>query len=208
MHSCSPFYVPYCAQKKEEFFMAGKKTGKRLLTWVLVLVMALSLLPLNALAEDIPTEYNPTIKWPGGLIERTVNVTLFYENENTKLGTVSSKGYGTTPTITVPSGIEVYKSETSSGCTYAANIFTFWNIADKSGDLKLYTRSTAGQRGIRSRSSMFSTMIAAGPRHLLKRRSSIKTKKPFRLPRRIIAARSMLPPAMQKLRKTPSADWL
>ena len=32
--------------------MAGKKTGKRLLTWVLVLVMALSLLPLNALAED------------------------------------------------------------------------------------------------------------------------------------------------------------
>lgn len=32
--------------------MAGKKTGKRLLTWVLVLVMALSLLPLNALAEE------------------------------------------------------------------------------------------------------------------------------------------------------------
>ena len=30
--------------------MAGKKTGKRLLTWVLVLVMALSLLPVNALA--------------------------------------------------------------------------------------------------------------------------------------------------------------
>lgn len=32
--------------------MAGKKTGKRLLTWVLVLVMALSLLPLNVLADD------------------------------------------------------------------------------------------------------------------------------------------------------------
>ena len=31
--------------------MAGKKTGKRLLTWVLVLVMALSLLPVNALAK-------------------------------------------------------------------------------------------------------------------------------------------------------------
>ena len=30
--------------------MAGKKTGKRLLTWVLVLVMALSLLPLNVMA--------------------------------------------------------------------------------------------------------------------------------------------------------------
>lgn len=32
--------------------MAGKKTGKRLLTWVLVLVMALSLLPVSALATD------------------------------------------------------------------------------------------------------------------------------------------------------------
>ena len=30
--------------------MAGKKTGKRLLTWILVLVMALSLLPLNVMA--------------------------------------------------------------------------------------------------------------------------------------------------------------
>lgn len=34
--------------------MSGKKTGKRLLTWVLVLVMALSLLPLNALAANGP----------------------------------------------------------------------------------------------------------------------------------------------------------
>lgn len=34
--------------------MAGKKTGKRLLTWVLVLVMALSLLPINALAAGGP----------------------------------------------------------------------------------------------------------------------------------------------------------
>ena len=32
--------------------MPGKKTGKRMLTWVLVLVMALSLLPLNVLAAD------------------------------------------------------------------------------------------------------------------------------------------------------------
>ena len=35
--------------------MTGKKTGKRLLTWVLVLVMALSLLPLNALAKSNST---------------------------------------------------------------------------------------------------------------------------------------------------------
>lgn len=36
--------------------MAGKKTGKRLLTWVLVLVMALSLLPINALADEADDE--------------------------------------------------------------------------------------------------------------------------------------------------------
>lgn len=36
------------------FLWLEKKTGKRLLTWVLVLVMALSLLPLNALATDDP----------------------------------------------------------------------------------------------------------------------------------------------------------
>lgn len=43
--------------------MAGKKTGKRLLTWVLVLVMALSLLPLNALAAEngMPENTNPSI---------------------------------------------------------------------------------------------------------------------------------------------------
>lgn len=39
--------------------MAGKKTGKRLLTWVLVLVMALSLLPLNALAGENDVSENP-----------------------------------------------------------------------------------------------------------------------------------------------------
>ena len=63
MHSCSPFYVPYCAQKKGGFFMAGKKTGKRLLTCVLVLVMALSLLPLNALARSCPFAYGPAPLW-------------------------------------------------------------------------------------------------------------------------------------------------
>ena len=31
--------------------MSEKKVGKRLLTWVLVLVMTLSLLPLNVLAQ-------------------------------------------------------------------------------------------------------------------------------------------------------------
>ena len=50
MQIASPFFAPY-RQKKEDFFMSEKKVGKRLLTWVLVLVMTLSLLPLNVLAE-------------------------------------------------------------------------------------------------------------------------------------------------------------
>lgn len=33
--------------------MYGKKTGKRLLSWVLVLIMALSMLPLNVLAGEV-----------------------------------------------------------------------------------------------------------------------------------------------------------
>ena len=36
--------------------MSEKKTGKRLLSWVLVLIMALSLLPLNVLADVIPLD--------------------------------------------------------------------------------------------------------------------------------------------------------
>lgn len=38
--------------------MSEKKVGKRLLTWVLVLVMTLSLLPLNVLADEIPEPDN------------------------------------------------------------------------------------------------------------------------------------------------------
>lgn len=35
------------------FFMREKKFGKRCLTWALVLMMTLSLLPVSALAEDV-----------------------------------------------------------------------------------------------------------------------------------------------------------
>lgn len=51
MQITPPFFAPY-RQKKEDFFMSEKKVGKRLLTWVLVLVMTLSLLPLNVLAAS------------------------------------------------------------------------------------------------------------------------------------------------------------
>ena len=52
MQIVSPFFAPY-RQKKEDFFMYGKKTGKRLLSWVLVLIMALSMPPLNVLADEV-----------------------------------------------------------------------------------------------------------------------------------------------------------
>ena len=54
--------------------MAGKKTGKRLLTWVLVLVMALSLLPVNALAK------------PNGKHNVKVNFAVLYIDDSFYLG--------------------------------------------------------------------------------------------------------------------------
>ena len=57
MQITPPFFAPY-RQKKEDFFMSEKKVGKRLLTWVLVLVMTLSLLPLNVLADETASSDN------------------------------------------------------------------------------------------------------------------------------------------------------
>ena len=106
--------------------------------------MIISLLPTTALAAKIPAEYAPIFKWAGGLSERKINVELFFENESSPLGTTSSVGEGTICNINVPNGKEIYKSDASSGCSFAANKFTFWEVWDKSGDLKLYTRSKAG----------------------------------------------------------------
>ena len=59
--------------------MSEKKVGKRLLTWVLVLVMTLSLLPLNVLADEagetqdvIQGYYDQN----GGLLAQTVQICL------------------------------------------------------------------------------------------------------------------------------------
>lgn len=117
---------------------------KRLCAWLLCLVMMFSLLPVSAAAAGIPAEYAPIFKWAGGLNKRKINVELFFENESSPLGTTSSEGEGTICNINVPNGKEIYKSDASSGCSFAANKFTFWEVWDKSGDLKLYTRSTAG----------------------------------------------------------------
>lgn len=117
---------------------------KRLCAWLLSLVMMFSLLPVSAAAAGIPAEYAPIFKWAGGLSKRKINVELFFENESSPLGTTSSEGEGTICNINVPNGKEIYKSDASSGCSFAANKFTFWEVWDKSGDLKLYTRSTTG----------------------------------------------------------------
>ena len=117
---------------------------KRLCAWLLSLVMMFSLLPVSAAAAGIPAEYAPIFKWAGGPSKRKINVELFFENESSPLGTTSSEGEGTICNINVPNGKEIYKSDASSGCSFAANKFTFWEVWDKSGDLKLYTRSTAG----------------------------------------------------------------
>lgn len=72
--------------------MAGKKTGKRLLTWVLVLVMALSLLPLNALAK--PSEKTD---WTADIYAVIVDA----DNKITSINTLTSKEYsGTTEDFT------------------------------------------------------------------------------------------------------------
>ena len=66
--------------------MSEKKVGKRLLTWVLVLVMTLSLLPLNVLADE------------GG--EAAHDVVQGYYDENG----VWTKGTDTS--VTLPNGVD------------------------------------------------------------------------------------------------------
>ena len=125
--------------------MAGKKTGKRLLTWVLVLVMALSLLPLNALAEDIPAEYRPTIEWTDDWAVRDHSLTVEVVHEGNPLGTISSTAKHLSATVKLNNNsIEVYDSKATGGVydRLLTKLFTFGTGTE--GDLKLYTRSTAG----------------------------------------------------------------
>ncbi len=48
--------------------MSEKKVGKRLLTWVLVLVMTLSLLPLNVLAAEVDGQSNSSVEKTDGAV--------------------------------------------------------------------------------------------------------------------------------------------
>ena len=76
--------------------MSEKKVGKRLLTWVLVLVMTLSLLPLNVLAASDPTT-------DGGAQQSAMNFTKTADgpdaNGNYTI-TMTAQATGTTTTTT------------------------------------------------------------------------------------------------------------
>lgn len=101
--------------------MAGKKTGKRLLTWVLVLVMALSLLPLNALADDIPTEYSPTIEWKYAAFKYH-SLTVEVVHEGHSLGTIFSTAEHSSAKVELSNdSIEVYDSDATGGLLLKKN---------------------------------------------------------------------------------------
>ena len=89
--------------------MSEKKVGKRLLTWVLVLVMTLSLLPLNVLADEVnPAEL--------GKVEATKKCSGpdSYGNYTITL-TVQGNPVSTTETMTTPANADVVLVVDNSG---------------------------------------------------------------------------------------------
>ena len=76
--------------------MSEKKVGKRLLTWVLVLIMALSMLPLNVLANE-----------DGG------DSVVYGHNDGS--GWVEDDGTGTDPITNVPGVDSVSKTAVRVG---------------------------------------------------------------------------------------------
>ena len=125
--------------------MAGKKTGKRLLTWVLVLVMALSLLPVNALAARNSTVVlHPSV----GSTVTGVKVKVGDKISGYKVSSIS--GYD----ITVDLGTYNVNNKTF-GLPYAKDI---WNGVDNN---KVDYISWAGS-GSTKRSEGASALLANG----------------------------------------------
>lgn len=111
MQITSPFFAPY-RQKKEDFFMSEKKVGKRLLTWVLVLVMTLSLLPLNVLADVIPETDNTPDK-----VTATKSCTTEPDSNGNYTITLTVQGnpVPSTDTMTTPANADVVLVVDNSG---------------------------------------------------------------------------------------------
>lgn len=91
--------------------MSEKKVGKRLLTWVLVLVMTLSLLPLNVLADEIPETDNTP-----GKVTATKSVTGPDANGNYMITlTVKGNPVSSTDTMTTSANADVVLVVDNSG---------------------------------------------------------------------------------------------
>lgn len=110
--------------------MSEKKTGKRLLSWVLVLVMTLSLLPLNVLADEIPEPDNTP-----GKVTATKSCTKEPDSNGNYTITLTVQGnpVPSTDTMTTPANADVVlvvdnsgSMETSVGtpCEAQRNSFT------------------------------------------------------------------------------------
>ena len=125
--------------------MAGKKTGKRLLTWVLVLVMALSLLPLNALAVS-----NSTVKLHPSANSTVTGVKVKVDDIISGHRVSSISGYD----ITVDLGKYNVNNDTFR-LPYAKDI---WKGVDNN---KVYYISRAGS-GSNRRSEGASALLANG----------------------------------------------
>ena len=125
--------------------MAGKKTGKRLLTWVLVLVMALSLLPLNALAAS-----NSTVKLHPSVGSTVTGVKVKVGDKISGYNVSSISGYD----ITVDLGKYNVNNDTFR-LPYAKDI---WNGVDNN---KVDYISWAGS-GSNRRSEGASALLANG----------------------------------------------
>ena len=92
--------------------MSEKKVGKRLLTWVLVLVMTLSLLPLNVLADVIPETDNTP-----GKVTATKSCTKEPDSNGNYTITLTVKGnpVSSTDTMTTPANADVVLVVDNSG---------------------------------------------------------------------------------------------
>ena len=92
--------------------MSEKKVGKRLLTWVLVLVMTLSLLPLNVLADEIPETDNTL-----GKVTATKSCTTEPDEHGNYTITLTVRGepVSSTESMTTPANADVVLVVDNSG---------------------------------------------------------------------------------------------
>lgn len=90
--------------------MSEKKVGKRLLTWVLVLVMTLSLLPLNVLADEV----NPPVP---GEVTATKSCTSTPDEDGNYTITLTVQGnpVPSIDTMTTPANADVVLVVDNSG---------------------------------------------------------------------------------------------